>query len=68
MAAKRLMGFVPQEIALYPELSARQNLLFFGRMYALRGKALKQRVDELLESRGTCPTGRTIVSTPSPAA
>ncbi len=49
MAAKRLMGFVPQEIALYPELSARQNLLFFGRMYALRGKALNQRVDELLE-------------------
>ena len=49
MAAKRLMGFVPQEIALYPELSARQNLLFFGRMYALRGKALKQRVDELIE-------------------
>ena len=49
MAAKRLMGFVPQEIALYPELSARQNLLFFGRMYALRGKALHQRVDELLE-------------------
>ena len=49
MAAKRLMGFVPQEIALYPELSARQNLLFFGRMYALRGKALNRRVDELLE-------------------
>ena len=49
MAAKRLMGFVPQEIALYPELSARQNLLFFGRMYALRGKALNRRVDELLD-------------------
>jgi ABC-2 type transport system ATP-binding protein len=49
MAAKRLMGFVPQEIALYPELSARQNLLFFGRMYGLGGKALNKRVDELLE-------------------
>ena len=49
MAAKRLMGFVPQEIALYPELSARQNLFFFGRMYGLGGKALSQRVDELLE-------------------
>ena len=47
--AKRLMGFVPQEIALYPELSARQNLFFFGRMYGLGGKALSQRVDELLE-------------------
>jgi ABC-2 type transport system ATP-binding protein len=49
MAAKRLMGFVPQEIALYPQLSARQNLLFFGRMYGLGGKALNKRVDELLE-------------------
>ena len=49
MAAKRLMGFVPQEIALYPELSARQNLAFFGRMYGLGGKALNRRVDELLD-------------------
>ena len=49
MAAKRLMGFVPQEIALYPELSARQNLAFFGRMYGLGGKTLNRRVDELLE-------------------
>ncbi len=49
MEAKRLMGFVPQEIALYPELSARQNLAFFGRMYGLGGKALNRRVDELLE-------------------
>ena len=48
MAAKRLMGFVPQEIALYPDLSARQNLLFFGRMYGLGGKTLSRRVDELL--------------------
>ena len=49
MQAKRLMGFVPQEIALYPELSARQNLAFFGRMYGLGGKTLSSRVDELLE-------------------
>lgn len=49
IAAKRLMGFVPQEIALYPELSARQNLVFFGRMYGLGGKELGRRVDELLE-------------------
>ena len=49
MAAKRLIGFVPQEIALYPELSARQNLFFFGRMYGLGGKALSQRVEEMLE-------------------
>lgn len=49
MEAKRRMGFVPQEIALYPDLSARQNLSFFGRMYGLGGEALSRRVDELLE-------------------
>ena len=49
LAAKRLMGFVPQEIALYPELSARQNLTFFGKLYGMSGKALQQRVDEVLD-------------------
>ncbi len=48
LAAKRLMGFVPQEIALYPELSARQNLRFFGQMYGMGGKELAHRVDEVL--------------------
>jgi ABC-2 type transport system ATP-binding protein len=48
LAAKKLMGFVPQEIALYPELSARQNLTFFGQMYGMSGKALGKRVDEVL--------------------
>jgi len=47
--AKTLMGFVPQEIALYPQLSARQNLAFFGKMYGMSGKALEGRVDEILE-------------------
>lgn len=47
--AKYLMGVVPQEIALYPELTARQNLWFFGRMYSLRGKELNKRMDEVLE-------------------
>lgn len=48
MAAKRLMGFIPQEVALYPELSARRNLLFFGKMYGMHGPALDKRVDEVL--------------------
>lgn len=48
IAAKRLIGFIPQEIALYPELSARQNLRFFGELYGLRGKELDRRVDEVL--------------------
>jgi ABC-2 type transport system ATP-binding protein len=49
LEAKRLMGFIPQEIALYPELSARQNLVFFGKMYGLGGKELQGRVDEVLD-------------------
>jgi ABC-2 type transport system ATP-binding protein len=43
---------VPQDIALYPDLSARENLLFWGKMYNLRGGALKSRVDEVLEIIG----------------
>lgn len=49
LAAKALMGFVPQEIALYPELSARQNLKFFGQMYGMGGATLNKRIDEVLE-------------------
>jgi ABC-2 type transport system ATP-binding protein len=52
MQAKRLMGVVPQEVALYPNLSARQNLDFFGKMYGLRGADLVTRVDEVLEFVG----------------
>jgi ABC-2 type transport system ATP-binding protein len=44
-----LIGVVPQEIALYPSLSARQNLEFFGRMYGMRGSALARAVDEVLD-------------------
>jgi ABC-2 type transport system ATP-binding protein len=47
--AKKLIGVVPQDIALYPTLSARQNLEFFGRMYSLGGAELGKRVDEVLE-------------------
>jgi ABC-2 type transport system ATP-binding protein len=47
-AAKAALGVVPQEIALYPDLSARENLVFWGKMYGLRGQALKSRVDEVL--------------------
>jgi ABC-2 type transport system ATP-binding protein len=48
IAAKRLMGYIPQEIALYDRLSARQNLQFFGQMYGLTGKELGKRIDEVL--------------------
>ncbi len=49
LQAKRLIGIVPQEIALYPALNARQNLEFFGRMYGMRGAELHRAVDEVLE-------------------
>jgi ABC-2 type transport system ATP-binding protein len=42
------LGVVPQEIALYEDLSARENLLFWGKMYGLRGGVLKARVEEAL--------------------
>ena len=49
MEVKRISGLVPQDLALYPTLSARANLQFFGRIYGLRGKALRERVDDVLE-------------------
>ena len=52
MKAKALMGVVPQEIALYEDLSARENLLFWGKLYGLRGKQLQSRVDEVLDLIG----------------
>jgi ABC-2 type transport system ATP-binding protein len=51
-AAKACLGYVPQDIALYPDLSARENLTFWGKMYGLRGAALNQRVAEVLEIIG----------------
>jgi ABC-2 type transport system ATP-binding protein len=45
---KKINGLVPQDLALYPTLSARANLNFFGRIYGLHGKELKERVDDVL--------------------
>lgn len=52
LEVKKRIGVVPQEIALYPELSARQNLEFFGRLYGLDGLTLARRCDEVLEFIG----------------
>lgn len=52
MGVKSVLGVVPQEIALYEDLTARENLSFWGKMYGLRGSALKKRVDEVLEVIG----------------
>ena len=45
---KKINGLVPQDLALYPTLSARANLNFFGRIYGLQGKDLKERVEDVL--------------------
>jgi ABC-2 type transport system ATP-binding protein len=52
VAAKRAVGFVPQDLAIYPELSARENLRFFGQLYGLGGGELRSRIDEVLEIIG----------------
>jgi ABC-2 type transport system ATP-binding protein len=49
MGVKNVIGVVPQEIALYETLSARDNLLFWGRMYGMGGQTLKDRVEKVLE-------------------
>ena len=52
MAVRRLIGLVPQEIALYEDLSALENLNFWGKMYGLSGRPLAARIDEVLEQVG----------------
>lgn len=52
MAVKKVIGVVPQEIALYDSLSAKQNLVFWGQMYNMSGKALDNRISEVLEQIG----------------
>jgi ABC-2 type transport system ATP-binding protein len=49
MEAKARLGLVPQNFALYPTLSARDNLVFFGRIYGLKGKHLRERIARVLE-------------------
>ena len=50
--AKGAVGFVPQDLAIYPELTARENLRFFGQLYGLGGVELRSRMDEVLEIIG----------------
>jgi ABC-2 type transport system ATP-binding protein len=50
--ARRLVGVVPQDLALYNDLTARENLEFFGRLYGVRGDELRRNVDEVLGAVG----------------
>lgn len=49
---RRRLGIVPQDLAVYGQLTARENLEFFGELYGIRGKTLQVRVDEILQSIG----------------
>ncbi|MEK8129854.1 ABC transporter ATP-binding protein [Paenibacillus filicis] len=49
---KRRIGLVPQDLAIYERLTARENVNFFARLYGLRGNLLQERVDEALEFVG----------------
>lgn len=51
-AYKQALGIVPQDIALYEQLSAERNLRFFASLYGLHGKSLRLAVDEALEIAG----------------
>ena len=60
---RRAIGVVPQEIALYDALSARQNLEFWGRLYDMSGKELTHRIDEVLEQVGLSDRAKDKVKT-----
>lgn len=60
---RRVLGMVPQEIALYEELSAYENLKFFGRIYGLSGRALEQSIGQVLEMVGLTDRQKEVVKT-----
>ena len=60
---KNMIGIVPQDIALYPTLSARENLEFYGSMYGLHGKDLKNKIEIWLQKLGLIDAGKRQVST-----
>lgn len=61
--AQGLIGIVPQDIALYQTMSARENLKFWGRMYGLSGNTLQKRVEEALELIGLTDRAKDKIST-----
>jgi ABC-2 type transport system ATP-binding protein len=63
MAVRNLIGVVPQDLALYDDLTGRENLSFWGQMYGLYGKALRKRIDEVLEQIGLTDKAKQRVKT-----
>ncbi len=63
LEAKAAVGYVPQDLALYPDLSAAENLTFFGQLYGLSGKTLEGRIHETLELVGLADRGKDRIGT-----
>jgi ABC-2 type transport system ATP-binding protein len=63
MAVRNLIGVVPQDLALYEDLTARENLVFWGQMYGLSGRKLKERIDQVLEQIGLTDKAKNRVKT-----
>ena len=63
LEVKRRIGLVPQELAIYESLTARENVTFFAKLYGLRGKQLKEQVDEALQFVGLLEKGQDKPST-----
>ena len=49
---KRNLGVVPQDLAIYEDLSAEQNVLFFASLYGLKGRVLEEKVSKALDFSG----------------
>ena len=63
IAVRNAIGVVPQDLALYEDLTARENLTFWGQMYGLSGTALKNRVEEVLGQIGLVDKAKDRVKT-----
>jgi ABC-2 type transport system ATP-binding protein len=63
MGVRNAIGVVPQDLALYEDLTAKENLIFWGQMYNLSGKSLASRVDEVLEQIGLTDKAKLKVKT-----
>jgi ABC-2 type transport system ATP-binding protein len=60
---KSRIGYVPQELALYPDLSGRENLRFFARLYGMTGAQVRQRSDHVLAIVGLTDRAGDLVKT-----
>ncbi len=58
---REVLGVVPQDVALYPELTAQENLEFFGSLYGLRGRRLAKAVDDALELVGLADRRKDVI-------